>query len=200
MRVVAPPTVKYTLDAPSIRYRSLSYSQLQSKRSTGSTLDKMKAAVTPGAKIVLQGLTETRQTVITEIRPQMVRHGRGWCVTPQVNIRLANRDIVINMPNWYEQHSCEYRAVHQHEQEHARIFLTQSKTILASETQRLQLEMAQFYGWTPTKEEATQWAQGLVDAITSRMSNRLKEIDTYQDRFDSPYEYDRMKAMCASWR
>ncbi len=181
---------------------SVDVKQTFAKPTTAHTLSLREIRKKSG-KENTTGLTETRFEATYEARFQLEESGGRWCVkSATADVAIGYTSVTIQIPREYERGSCPYEAVLEHEKKH----VAAAREVV----KKVGPQVARFVGEAyrnggprycgPSVERARDAAMSAIKTGVSKVRDRAQSVsESLQGAIDTPDEYRRVTASCASW-
>lgn len=152
--------------------------------------------------IEVNGLTTTHFKVGSQVQLQANISGKTWCVSRiTAEVSAAYDDVKVFIPREFERGSCRFKAILEHEEKHVatsrRLLDEIAPKIPALFTEAIRQRGSRFCGDSQAKAE--ELVMAAVKAGQERVMERQRQQQSEAHAaIDSPEEYDRISALCAS--
>jgi hypothetical protein len=186
------------LPKPSVTLKRLEVAITLNTSYSYRTLTNIGAsAAKPGHQVL--GLTRGNATlqVASNMPTIQDRSGRWECGSPQVTLSMGFSPITVYVAREFPPGSCAYRAIHEHEMRHVKVYQEHIDKIERELIDWLNTRFATGGPWRgQTGETSARLQRELNERWLPAIQRRLKEVDVAQSLIDTPAEYDRVADAC----
>ncbi|MDR0367124.1 MAG: hypothetical protein LBH41_00935, partial [Rickettsiales bacterium] len=153
-----------------------------------------------------RGRTDAEFSIYYDAKVEALGGDDGYCLRlSHVDFAIGYRSIRIFILDKYKPSSCEYKAILDHESQHAEIFsrvLRRYGRLLEDELRIAALNMRPLFAFEHERERANKTLGDFVrnnDRIAMLTDRIKKELDDENAKLDTDEEYRKIQSRCKNW-